>query len=161
MSKVNIGKIVNTHGVKGEIRILSDFDMKDKAFKPGNKVIINDGEFTINSYRVHKNFDMITLKEFNNINEVLPFKGKTIFINRDELELSKNDYILDDLLDMNVFIEDDLIGVVSDYSNDKNPLLKIRGNKIFYIPIKANYIKKVDLDNNALYVTEDTRGLIL
>ena len=161
MSKVNIGKIVNTHGVKGEIRIISDFDMKEKAFKPGNKVIINDCEFTINSYRVHKNFDMITLKEFNNINEVIPFKGKNIYINRDELELSQNDYILDDLIDMNVFIDEDLIGVVKDYSNDKNPLIKVQGNKIFYIPIKADYIKKVDIENNALYVKEETRGLIL
>ena len=37
MDKVYIGKVVNTHGIKGELRILSDFPYKDKVFKINNK----------------------------------------------------------------------------------------------------------------------------
>ena len=69
MDKVYIGKIVSTHGIKGEIRILSDFPFKDKVFVVGNKLIIDDKEYEIKSYRVHKNFDMVTLNDYHDINE--------------------------------------------------------------------------------------------
>ena len=58
---IYLGKIVNTHGIKGEIRILSDFDYKDIVFKKDFKIYIGKDkqEETINTYRVHKNYDMI------------------------------------------------------------------------------------------------------
>ena len=56
-----IGKIVNTHGIKGEVKIISNIKHKDLIFKKGNIVIIENEKLTINSYRTHKNFDMITL----------------------------------------------------------------------------------------------------
>ena len=56
---VYVGKIVNTHGIKGELRIRSDFEKKELVFKVGNKIIIEDTEHVIRSYRYHKVFDMI------------------------------------------------------------------------------------------------------
>ena len=41
-----IGKVVSTHGIKGELKILSDFPYKDKVFIVGNKLIIDDKEYT-------------------------------------------------------------------------------------------------------------------
>ena len=58
MNKVYIGKIVNTHGIKGELRIRSDFPYKDRVFLIGNNLIIDDQEYNIKSYRKHKTFDM-------------------------------------------------------------------------------------------------------
>ena len=66
MDKVFIGKIVSTHGIKGEVRILSDFMYKEKVFFPGNKLVIDDKEYSISSYRVHKNYDRVTFDGFNN-----------------------------------------------------------------------------------------------
>ncbi|MBQ1551268.1 MAG: hypothetical protein IIZ67_04110, partial [Bacilli bacterium] len=51
MNKVYIGKIVNTHGIKGELRIRSDFPYKDRVFLIGNNLIIDDKEYNIKSYR--------------------------------------------------------------------------------------------------------------
>ena len=51
MDKIYVGKIVNTHGIKGEIRILSDFQFKDKVFKKDKKLIIDNLEYIIRSYR--------------------------------------------------------------------------------------------------------------
>ena len=45
MNKVYIGKIVNTHGIKGEIRLLSDFPFKDKVFVVGNNILVDDIEY--------------------------------------------------------------------------------------------------------------------
>ena len=50
MGKVYVGKIVSTHGIKGEIKILSGFNFKDKVFKIGNKLIIDDKEYEIKSF---------------------------------------------------------------------------------------------------------------
>ena len=47
MDNIYIGKIVSTHGIKGELRIISDFEYKDKVFVVGNKLIINDKEYII------------------------------------------------------------------------------------------------------------------
>ncbi len=58
---IYIGKFVNTHGIKGEIRILSDVAYKKEIFQKGNKLYIgkNKTPFIIQNYRVHKNYDMI------------------------------------------------------------------------------------------------------
>ena len=68
MDKVYVGKIVSTHGIKGEIRILSNFQFKSKVFVVGKKIIIDDKDYVIKSYRHHKNFEMVTLNEYNDIN---------------------------------------------------------------------------------------------
>ena len=73
MNLIYIGDIVNTHGIKGEVRILSDFKYKKDVFKKGNYVYVgyDKDKLKLNSYRVHKNFDMVTFEGINNINDVL------------------------------------------------------------------------------------------
>ncbi len=90
MDKVYIGKVVNTHGIKGEIRILSDFDFKDNAFRVGSNIIIDDTTYKINSYRKHKQFDMIILDGFNDINEVLFLLKKKVYKKKEDLNLESN-----------------------------------------------------------------------
>ena len=70
MKYIYIGKIVNTHGLKGEVRILSGFKYKDLIFKNNFKIYIGEDKIPeiINSYRYHKIFDMITIKGINSIN---------------------------------------------------------------------------------------------
>ena len=67
---IYIGKFVNTHGIKGEIRILSDVAYKKEIFQKGNKLYIgkNKTPFIIQNYRVHKNYDMITFENVTDIN---------------------------------------------------------------------------------------------
>jgi len=160
MDLVYVGKIVNTHGIKGELRILSDFEKKELVFKVGNVIIIDDEEHVIRTYRFHKVFDMITIDELDNINDVLCFVGKNVYVSRDSLKLKNNDYLLSDLIGLDVVFNDTVYGIVKDYSNDVNPLLKVEYDKNYYIPINSNYIKNVDLNDKKIYV-EDIEGLII
>ena len=160
MDLVYIGKIVNTHGIKGELRIRSDFEKKDLVFKVGNKIIIDKEEHIIRTYRFHKIFDMITIDEFDNINDVLCYVGKNVYVSRDSLKITENDYLLSDLIGLNVIFNDAVYGIVKDYSNDLNPLLSIEYDKNYYIPINSNFIKSVDLKNKKIYV-ENIEGLII
>ena len=79
MDKVYIGKIVSTHGIKGELKILSDFQFKNKVFIVNNRLIIDDREYIIKSYRVHKKFDMVTLDDYKDINDVLFLLKKNVY----------------------------------------------------------------------------------
>ena len=73
-----IGNIVNTHGIKGELRIISDFKYKDRVFLNNRRIYIGEEhiEEVINTYRRHKIFDMVTLKGYDNINQVLKYLKK-------------------------------------------------------------------------------------
>ena len=160
MDLVYVGKIVNTHGIKGELRIKSDFEKKDLVFKVGGKIIIDKEEHIIRSYRVHKVFDMITIDELDNINDVLCYVSKNVYVSRDSLKLSKKDYLLSDLIGLNVVFNDKVYGIVKDYSNDVNPLLQIEYDTNYFIPINSNYIIDVDLENKKIIV-DDILGLII
>ena len=162
MDNVFVGKLVNTHGVKGEVRIKSDFELKSKVFRKGVKVIIKGNEFTINSYRVHKEFDMVTFVGFNNINDILYLKGSNVFVKREELELDNEDYILSDLIDMEVICNDEVVGIVTDYTTGMNPLLCVNhNNKTYYIPLKGDFITRVDVMNHKVLVNDSVKGLML
>ena len=83
-----IGTLVNTHGIKGEVKIISNFKYKEEVFKKDNTIYINDKKYTINTYRKHQKYDLITLKGYDNINDVLDLKGNKIYINKEEYTFS-------------------------------------------------------------------------
>ncbi len=160
---VYIGKIVDTHGIKGELRILSSFERKDIVFIPDNKLYLGNEleEKIISSYRHHKNFEMVVFEGTNNINEVLKYLKKSVYFKREDLKLNEEEYLIEDLIDYGVLENNILIGKVKDIVyNNSNILLSINGDNDFYIPLNSNYILKVDTKNKEIIV-ENTKGLIL
>jgi len=161
MSLIKIGKIVNTHGIKGELRLLSKFPYKDKIFIPGMTIYINkEIEETINSYRKHKNFDMITLKGYTNINEVLKYKGKTAYINSEDIMLDKDKYLDEEIIGLEVIYENNTKGKIYNIERyDKTVLLVIKDDeKEYLIPYNDNIIDKIDINNKKIYI-KDIKGL--
>lgn len=155
MDYICIGKIVNTHGIKGEIRILSKFKYKKQAFKINNKIYIGNKkcEEIINSYRVHKNFDMITLKNYNNINDVLKFKNNKVYINRDSLNI--DGYLDEDLIGLDCYIKNECIGKIKEIEYIKNNSILIivdDNNKQIYIPNNKEFIESIDVFNKKVYI---------
>lgn len=160
---VCIGKIVNTHGIKGELRLLSDFEKKEKVFLPKMEILIGKerNREIISTYRHHKEFDMVTLEGYTNINEVLKYKGQLVYVKRENLHLSEDEYLLSDLIGLEVYEKEEKLGKGKEIVyNNANILLYIEAEKNFYIPINNNFIKKVDKKNNKIQV-ENTKGLIL
>ena len=103
---------------------------------------------------------MITIDELNNINDVLCFVGKKVYVSRESLKLKENDYLLSDLIGLSIVFKDTIYGIVKDYSNNLNPLLQIEYDKTYYIPINSNFIKNVDIKNKQIIV-ENIEGLII
>lgn len=154
MEYIYIGQLVNTHGIKGEVRIISDFKYKKNVFKKGNNLYIGKQKekLEINSYRFHKIYDMVTFKEINNIDDVLKYKGDKVYINREEITF---DGILDeDIIGMEVYDESKLIGKVTDILKNKvHSILVIEknGNKNM-IPYVDEFIKNIDLENKKIEI---------
>lgn len=158
-----IGKIINTFGIKGELKISSDFEYKDRVFIMNVPVYIGELKIKelINTHRVHKGYDLVTLKGYNNINEVLKYKGEKVYILRSNLHLEANEYLLNDLIGFDVYDEDKLLGIVIDYEqNINNVLLKVKGDKTFYIPKVDAYIKEIDVISKKI-ITNKGSDLIL
>ena len=146
MDIVYIGKIVSTHGINGELRILSDFEYKDKVFKVGNKLIIDGNEYIIKSYRVHKNFDMVTLNDYKDINEVLFLLKKKVFVLKNDLELDDSEILDDDLLKYTVLTNDGKKGIIKEifYASKTNKILRIMLDKEILVPFNSPMIEKID-----------------
>lgn len=153
MKFINIGKIVNTHGIKGELRILSDFRYKDKVFKKGMKFYVGKEkeEFIVNSYRFHKIFDMVTFVGFNNINDVLYLKGRQVFINSEDLKLDDGEIYIENLIGYEVIFGEKSIGKVTDvmYNSKANDNLRVGD---ILIPYVKDFIIKIE--DGKIYIKE-------
>lgn len=160
---IYLGKVVNTHGIKGEIRIKSDFLKKNIVFKEGFNLYFGSEKICkkINTYRVHKEYDMVTLNGINNINDVLKYKGKNVFVKRKELNLSDDEYVLEDLIGLTVVEEEKILGIIKNFMyNNGKVLLAVSSDKDFYIPYNEFFIKKVCLQEKQIFV-ENAKDLIL
>ena len=140
---IKIGKVTNTHGLKGEIRILSHFKYKDVIFKIGNVIYINNEALEINSYRVHKEYDMVTLKGYNNIDNVLKFKGKNVYI--DENDYRFPGILNEELIGLDVYENDKYIGKITDVITNNYQELIVIDNK-YLIPYVSEFIKEIKKD---------------
>lgn len=154
-----IGKIVNTHALKGEVRLISDFEYKEKVFVINNELYIGKekNKETIETYRKHKNFDMIKFKGIETINEVIKYKGHKVYILKETLNLGEDEILIDELINMQVIFNDKILGEVEEYRNDSgNKIIKVSGK---YIPYNKNFIEKIDKKERKIYY-KNIEGLI-
>ena len=152
MGKVYVGKIVSTHGIKGELKILSDFDYKYKVFVVGKKLIIDDKEYTIKSYRVHKNFDMVTLDDYKDINEVLFLLKKDVYVATESLILDNNEILDKDLITYKVLTNTGKIGIIKEIfkASETNKIIRVLFDKEVLIPY--SFIKSIDKNKKEIVV---------
>ena len=157
MDYVLIGKIVGTHGIRGELRIKSDFEYKNRVFQKGFKLFIgrDKKEEEINTYRHHKDFEMVTFPEYDNINQVLKYLKEDVYISRCDLHLNDNEYLEKDLIGLKVVQDGEIVGEILAITkvSDKNKVMEIvyRGKRIL-IPYHPDFILNLDLQNRKIEV---------
>ncbi len=154
MKKIYVGKIVNTHGIKGELRILSDFDYKEKVFQVNNKLIIDDKEYIIKSHRIHKNYDMVTLNDYKDINEVLFLLKKKVYVNSDEINLSEDEVLDEELINYTIKTIDNKQGKILEIfkASKDNKILRVLFDKEILIPVNSPMIKMIDKEKKEVLV---------
>ena len=161
MKEVYVGRIVNTHGIKGELRIISDFKYKEAIFKPNFILYVGKKRepLTITSYRKHKNYDMVLFSGINDINDALQYKGEEVYINRDDLDI--DGYVNEDLIELDVYSKNKYLGkVLNIIDNGAHEILVIDKDGVNnLIPFVDQFIDKIDINNRRIYINE-IEGLI-
>ncbi|UJF14922.1 ribosome maturation factor RimM [Jeotgalibaca sp. MA1X17-3] len=159
----DVGKIVNTQGLKGEVRVISFTDFAEKRYEKGNSLMLFQDqkspiELTIKSHRKHKNFDLLMFEGFHNINQVEPFKGGTLRVSADEQhELEEMEYYYHEIIGLSVISDqDEELGKIKEIlplgSNDVWVVTK-KGQKDLLIPYIKDVVKEVDLESGMVRVT--------
>ena len=162
MNSIILGKYVNTHGIKGEIRIKSNFMYKNRVFQKGNTIIINNQEYIINSHRVHKGYDMVNFAGITDINEVLKYRGLLVYIDRDSVKLSNKAYVITDVSGLDVYFLNEFCGKIKDYMYNNNYyLLEVENNNNhYYIPYNDNFIETINI-NERKVIAKNIKDLIV
>lgn len=162
MNKLCVGKVVGTHGIKGELKISSSVEISDRVFKVGNSLYFENDEisYKISGIRFHKGNFLVLLNDFNNINDVLCFNKKKVYVDRDSV-LEKDEYVLDDLIGFEVVCDDKVYGNIKDYeSNSVYATFLVEGKQNFYLPNVSQYVINIDLENKKVY-TKNVGDLII
>ena len=116
---LQVGVIASTHGVRGEVKVFPTTDDANR-FKKLKKVILDTGmekkELEIQGVKFFKQFVILKFKGIDNINDIEKYKGKSLYVTRENaVKLKKDEYFIADLIDMQVVLEDGtLLGILTD-----------------------------------------------
>lgn len=151
----NVGKIVNTHGIKGEARVISKTDFAEERYKPGNKLYLfmpdtkgDPIELIVKTHRTHKSFDLLTFEGYENINEIEKMKGGILKISEDQLgDLEEDEFYYHEIIGCTVETLDGAeVGkikeILSPGANDVW-VIKAKGGKEILIPILKMLLRKL------------------
>lgn len=158
---LKIGKIINTHGIKGEVKIypLTDdikrFDeLKFVFFKKGDLFEKVD----VQGVKYFKNLVILKLEGIDDMNAAEKVKNEYIYIDRENaVKLPEDTYFIADLIGMDVVnIEtDEKIGkIISVFSTGSNDVYEIKGEdgKIILVPAIKDVVKDVDVKNSLMKI---------
>ncbi len=165
----NVGKIVNTHGIAGEVRVISRTDFKDERYKKGNKLYLfmpDNAEpipLTVKSWRTHKNFDLLSFEGYNSINDVEKWKGGILKVSEEQLNsLDEDEYYFHEIIGCKVLLpNDEEIGKVTEIlTPGANDVWVVKGKgKTYYIPYIEHVVVEVNVKEKYI-VIEPMEGLL-
>lgn len=156
-----IGKIINTHGIKGEVKVKtnSDFDRFKKNKKVYTIVKEQKIELKITSVREAADHLIIGFDAFDNINQVIHLKGALLYTD-EKPKLKKNEFHYQDLIGKDVYNQHGVcVGKVIDLIEvPQGHLLQIQqGDKKSLIPFVGAFVK--DITDDQIQI-EEIEGLL-
>ncbi len=157
MDMLEVGKIVNTHGLRGEVKVVPWCDYPE-VFENIDKVFTADGrEFNIKGIKYQKNNIILKLSEICDIDDAERLKEKVIFTKRETLgDLPEGTYYIADLIGIEVVTDDgEMLGVISDVlQTGANDIYEVKreGKKPLLLPVIDEVVKSVDIENKIAVV---------
>ena len=155
-----IGKIANTHGIRGEVKIKTDTDFD--RFVKGKTVYTTteSGElkFKIKTVRTAKDHLIVSFEGYDHINQIEHLKGSILYTT-EKPKLNKGEYHFSDLIGKKVFNQHDLqVGTVKDVLEvPQGHLLQVdTGEKLALVPFVEAFVKTID----DVITIEEIEGLL-
>jgi 16S rRNA processing protein RimM len=157
---LQVGAVTSTHGIAGEVKVFPTTDDPNR-FKKLKSVLLDTGkgmkELQITQVKFFKNMVILRFKDHNRIEDVMEYKGKALFVTRENaVKLKKNEYFIADLIGLSVYDEDEqLLGTLSDVlqtgANDVY-VVELAGGKEVLIPAIKQCILDVDIEGGRMRV---------
>lgn len=159
---LNVGKIVNTHGIRGELKILSSTDFPEDRFAKGSELLIVSEQgapipVTVETSRFQKNMVIVKFKEYGNINDVEKYKGSMLKITADRQgELGQDEFYFHQIVGCEVFTEEgELLGTIKEIltpgANDVW-VVKQKSGKDLLLPYIQEVVLQVDVPEKRVTV---------
>ena len=141
------GMIVNTHGVRGEVRILPWAD--SPVFLTDFERFYIDGKpVRVLSAKVHKSFVIVAFEGVSDINGAIRLKNKTVCVDRGDVVLEDGRHFIADLIGLRAIdsVTGESIGIVADVlSLPSNNVYVIQGSKELLIPAVEDFVIEVNI----------------
>ena len=167
-----VGRIVGTHGIRGEVRVLPNTDFPERRFAPQTRLFLSHESLAepisvfVKKSRPHKHFLLIQFEEWNRINEVERWRDAELWVPVTEAaldELGEEEYYFHQIIGCSVrTAEGKKIGKVKEIlpypANDVWVVESNRNGKELFIPYVKEFVKKVDLENRQVTI-EWMKGL--
>ncbi len=153
---LEIGQVVNTHGIRGEIKIQPWCD-DPIIFNELEYIYLDDERYRVLKTRLHKNCEIVAVEGINNINDAELLRNKIVTVPREALgELPEGVYYVADLLGLEVRTTDGkILGKIGDVirtgSNDVYQV-KCPGRKDILIPVIEEAVREVNIDGGYVIV---------
>ena len=147
------GRIVNTHGVRGEVKIEPWAD--DAAFLSRfGRFYLDGASVRVLSCRVHKTVCIAALEGIDDVNAAMALKGKVLFIDRDDAKLPAGTVFIQDILGARVVDEaGNVLGVLEDVMPaPAASVYVVRGEREILIPDVPAFILDKDADRGIVTV---------
>lgn len=155
-----VGVISNTHGIRGEVKVYPTTD-NVRRFDDLKEVILDTGKEQLNlhvtSVKYFKNMVILKFKEFDNINDIIPYKGMDLLVTRENaIPLEEGEYYIADIIGSKVITDEDkilgtLIDVLQTGANDVY-VVKTKDGKEVLLPSIEECILDRDIENKIVKV---------
>jgi len=150
---IEAGKITNTHGIAGELRIEVWLD-SPRFFKTFKRIVVRDTEYKVASAREHKGCIIAKLEGLDNVNDAMPLKGHTVYILREDAKLPKGKCFIQDIIGARVVDESGAeIGILKEVMETPASLIYVvQGDEEHLIPAVPEFIMSTDADAGIITV---------
>ncbi len=152
---IKIGKLVNTHALKGEVKIKSYTDFYEERFKKGNTIyVLFENEYvplTVTKTRLHKDLIYAIFEGYDHINKIEKFKSCDLFVKKEEIhELDEDEYYFHELVGCKVFAPEYIGDVVEVLDYPAQQILVVSKDRIM-IPFVEAFVKEVNIENKVIH----------
>ena len=150
---IEAGRITNTHGVSGDVKIEVWLDSPD-FLKRCKRVFINEKEYRFRSARQQNRFLIVSFEEIEDVASAMPLKGKKVYIDRDDAPLKKGEFFLQDIIGIRVVDQNGgEVGVLREILEaPASAVYVVQGESEHLIPAVPEFIMDTDVENGVLTV---------
>ena len=150
LQELEAGEIVTTHGVRGEVKVLPWADGPEFLLDY-KRVIIGTTTYKVEQCRVQKSCNLVKLAGIDTMEQAQKLRGNIVKIYREDAP--KDIVFAAELIDMEVYADNNLIGVISDVLDyPGNKVYVVKGEHEYMIPAVKQFVISTDIQQNRMQV---------